>query len=168
MFGFILRLTRGPLLIGLGVGSFIICTELVYFAYNKRYKKTPEIKIHFKREVPNGQELIIPKQKKAPHWYRHLDRTQEFWDLPHDKLWNTALFFPEVFPEREGSQTRQLMWYMQQAKKTLKIAIYMANYRLIDEALYSLVRKKVRVTGVVDSPRCISAWRRHGINNIKY
>jgi hypothetical protein len=50
---------------------------------------------------------------------------------------------------------------LEQAKNTLKIAIYTSSYRVLERVLFDLVKNKVRVQVVTNVPKLLK-WRRRG------
>jgi len=65
--------------------------------------------------------------------------------LTMDDLWNTAMFFPDFFPEKEDSTTRQLIWYLEQATETIDVCVFCINFKMLEEALIRIASKGVRV-----------------------
>lgn len=158
-----------PLRLIIGVGSILIVSDVVYSIWKIISERSTSSQAEEKceestllpKEDDEKQSNIIQKVPKK-RWFRRLSRTTSFWNLPDQELWNTVMFFPEIFPEKPGSQTRQMMWYMEQAKKTVKIAIYSVNFRLLEQVLFALVKKQVRVKAVTNTPRVLRQWRKNG------
>ncbi|OXA53060.1 Mitochondrial cardiolipin hydrolase [Folsomia candida] len=134
------------------IGLFVV-GDLLYsiFLAWQALSASKKSKLVEEKEVipPEVAPIKSKPQRKADGWYRHLPRI-DFRQQPAETLWNTVLFFPEIFPEQEFSQTHQLMWYMQQAERTLDVAIYHSNFRLLEDVLFDMARKKVRVRVVTN------------------
>jgi len=136
----------------------LYCVYKLITSLKKQKEESPELKkrkpVLFRVPKANPPQFFNP-------WYRYLDRSHQFLKLPSQQVWNNALFFPETNPEGEGSQTRQLIWYLQQAKVTLKMAMYTCSFKLLENILFELVEKGVKVTAVTNTNK--NRWRKRGI-----
>jgi len=138
-----------------GIGVYYVHKYITSLTRQK--EENPELK---KRKELRRVPITKPPKFGNP-WFRYLDRSLQFWKQPSHLVWNNALFFPETNPEGEGSQTRQLIWYLQQAKTTLKMAMYSCSFKLLENVLFELVKKGVKVTAVTNTNR--NRWRKGGI-----
>lgn len=160
-------------------GTVIILTDILYYLYLKMWKQKEEQKSNklkkgkkkskkvSKHERIEAGMVSIPEEIEPSFqplrnpWFRYLPRKDFLQGVSQEELWNTALFFPEIFPEQEFSQTRQFMWYMEQATVSLKVAIYTSSFKLLEKMLFGLVRKRVKVMVVTNMPRLLW-WCRRG------
>ncbi|CAL8077785.1 unnamed protein product [Orchesella dallaii] len=60
-------------------------------------------------------------------------------------LWNTVMFFPDHFHTKPDSTTSQLIWYMDQATKTLDICMFAIQFRMIENKLVEIAKRGVAI-----------------------
>lgn len=118
---------RKRIIVGFSTAALLIVCYAKLFAGQKPKRKRIQNKEMVNRSVWVRKKPTISKE---------------------EDLWNTAIFFPDYFPEREYSKTRELIWYLEQAEFTIDVCTYSFAFRMIEEALIKLAREnrvKIRI-----------------------
>jgi hypothetical protein len=129
---------RKTIKVVLAAGTFLFFSDVLYSLYLSWYrarnklKKYPSLESITKRKkklknVSNKKDenmnkkketgkitLTPPNRDSTPYrnpWFRYLPRT-DFRTQPQELLWNTALFFPEILPDQEFSQSKLSIFHL--------------------------------------------------------
>jgi len=77
--------------------------------------------------------------------------------------WNTVI----MFPEQNGSseKTNQLIWYLEQAKKEIRVCIFQINFIPLERVIWSRIVQGVHVKVLTQNRSLKQRWQQKGWSN---
>lgn len=93
--------------------------------------------------------VFVSKKLKLKHKKRKgVSKKESKLETTEDDIWNNVIFFPDWFPEKEFSATRELIWYLEQANYKLDVCLYGFSFRMLQDVLINVAQRpgmKIRV-----------------------